>query len=1831
VTGIDELSAAGGQLSPQLTDRLGRQLEEWRRDLLAMDRRQRLLYFTHTRTASLELVAPELLAIESLVRAGRTPIEVPPSVDPDDPWDAAPPVPEDRLVVGNKTEVELRAALRRLDQQSQQVYADRGFWTLYLGLGMVQWLDPEDGRTVLSPLLLVPVTVRRSATHLPYEVRRTEDEVVVNPVLRQKLDRDFGVELPDDEEENRPDIGELLASVRDRVGSRPGWDVWPRAVMTTFSFHKEAIYKDLLEHEAEVAASPLVQLLALGPDAPAAGDYSFEPAPDEGIDDVVPPERLLSILDADGSQRKCILAAKDGRSFVMDGPPGTGKSQTIANIIVELAATGRSVLFVSEKAAALDVVRRRLREAGLDQFLLELHSHAATRKQVAQELGRALSSQVRAQHRFSAGDEASLVDARRRLTNYAVAMNEVRPGLGRTLHQVLGRLAELHRLSDLSISADAGWAKLDAAGLAVIQGLAGRLSRAWRPVTAGSEFLWRDLASADPEAGEVQGLARAAAAVAVESGALTDRLTAIDRDLGLGFAPSLPDARRRLAILELVHAWPSAPVGWLTTDLVALQQRAERLRTATVAHADATAELLRAAGPRWRELDGELAPVAGTLSRAGAVEWRPAADTPADVLARATAFLASSPSLLVRVEEDARRLAATFGMPTGGLSAVRAAELAELAGLGTGPARPEPAWINPAVQAALDESTRVLGELVGLVQQRERSLAAVFTRDALGLDLVALRTRFTESHRGFGRFSKQARDDRRTLKDATVARKVTKDVLARLDEAVAWQQLERTLSVREHEHAPLLGSYYRRTDTDFGRVAAAVRTAHRAVRLAGEDLNAAAVAQQLALGAAADPSAPIVAGRLAGALGEWRRELATTLGPGLAAEVAAVPLPDAAQWCADRFDELRPGAAAVQGVAEVARRPVTIEDAVDLLDRAAEITRSEAEILDSYDRDREMLGDGYAGLDTDWPSLTAALDWASRLQSLTAGPVSETVAQRLRSPTFSAGDLAPLLARWEQARDELVAGFTADRGGTLGQELAADLVAAAETAADMHRTAATDIDEWAQHVATWRGLAGAGFLSVLDDLARRRCDPSVVPDAIERAALEAWAAATVRADERLLPTRASDRDALVDQFRRLDRKLVDEAHAAVVTACSALRPRTATSRAAQVITREAEKKSRHKPIRQLLTEAGDIALRLKPCFMMSPLSVSQYLPPGIRFDVVIFDEASQVLPSDAINCVYRGRQLIVAGDQKQLPPTAFFARAVDDDVEDEDADLDRFQSVLDLCKAAGALPSLPLTWHYRSQHESLITYSNYRFYGGKLHTFPGAVFRAPDLGVEAVFAAGEYRRGGARDNPVEADKVVERILHHRREHPERSIGVVTFSGAQEDAVLAALERVPELSGLLADRDRLNGFFVKNLENVQGDERDIVIFSVGYGPDEHGKFTMNFGPLNREGGWRRLNVAVTRARRRVEIVSSFRSNDVGASLSEGVRHLKGYLDFAERGMAALSVDVNAGRGDAESPFEEDVLRVVGSLGYAAEPQVGAAGYRIDIGVKHPERPGSYLLAVECDGAAYHSARAARDRDRLREAVLRGLGWRIHRIWGLSWVRDRDGQIARLRAAIEDALAADTTVEPPPSREPDRLAAVVIEEADLGAVPEWAVPYRSGAGAPAGSTYPPDAPEARPYLRSYVERVLAIEAPVHEDLLLRAVRDDWGIGRIGNLIRSNLDKALSAARVDGSRVTRDDFGFYRIEGRRLRIVRVPADKASTRTVGQVPPEELDLSISYVVRDAVAVESDQVSLAVARLFGWGRQGGDIRAAVASSIFRLVAAGVLNPSGSTLRLADR
>lgn len=420
--------------------------------------------------------------------------------------------------------------------------------------------------------------------------------------------------------------------------------------------------------------------------------------------------------------------------------------------------------------------------------------------------------------------------------------------------------------------------------------------------------------------------------------------------------------------------------------------------------------------------------------------------------------------------------------------------------------------------------------------------------------------------------------------------------------------------------------------------------------------------------------------------------------------------------------------------------------------------------------------------------------------------------------------------------------------------------------------------------------------------------------------------------------------------------------------------------------------------------------------MMSPLSVSLFLKQEkFQFDLVIFDEASQIRTEDAVGAIVRGTQVIIAGDSEQLPPTSFFQTGN----QINETSKPTFDSVLE--EAQLILPERTLRWHYRSKHESLIAFSNAKIYNHNLITFPSTVEAKSNCGVEYIYVEnGCYDRGGKKHNEVEAQRVAELIMEEARVRSGRSLGVITFSEAQQQEVEKQLqylrEKEPELEEFF-EEGKPESFFIKNLENVQGDERDTIIFSIGYGKDESGTLSMNFGPLSRAGGYRRLNVAITRAKYNIKLVGSFLPEEMRLenSTSEGVTMLYSYLQYARNRIEYMKKEETFTKDSKfAAPFEESIYEYLVSHGYKVETKLGCSGYRIDLAVVHPAMEGHYVLGIECDGATYHAARTVRERERLRQTVLKDMGWNIYRIWSTDWIKNPFIEGQKLIEVIEEAI-------------------------------------------------------------------------------------------------------------------------------------------------------------------------------------------------------------------------
>lgn len=655
------------------------------------------------------------------------------------------------------------------------------------------------------------------------------------------------------------------------------------------------------------------------------------------------------------------------------------------------------------------------------------------------------------------------------------------------------------------------------------------------------------------------------------------------------------------------------------------------------------------------------------------------------------------------------------------------------------------------------------------------------------------------------------------------------------------------------------------------------------------------------------------------------------------------------------------------------------------------------------------------------------------------------------------------------------------------------------------------------------------------------------------------------------------------------------------------------------------------PIRKLFDAIPNLLPRLTPCMLMSPISVAQYFDANAaKFDLVVFDEASQMPTCEAVGAIARGTSVIVVGDPKQMPPTNFFTT---NNVDEENIEKEDLESILDDCLAL-SMPSHHLLWHYRSKHESLIAFSNARYYENKLFTFPST----DDLSSKVTFVKvqGYYDKGRTRQNHAEGKAIVDEIVRRLSDPTlsKKSLGVVTFSSVQQ---ILIDDMINEVFALRPDLERIalecpEPLFIKNLENVQGDERDVILFSIGYGPGEDGKVTLNFGPINRDGGWRRLNVAVSRARYEMKVFSTLTSDqiDLNRTGSEGVAGLKAFLAYAEKGKQALPV--RALKSDkTSSGFEYFLAAEIRKHGYEVHTHIGCSEYKIDICVVNPRNPSRYLLAILGDGKTYHAAKTSSDREIVQVEVLKMLGWNIFKVWSTAWWENPDKVLNDILSAIHKAeegisiesksvtfedpidvqLAVDENLrnndgaflhEPrPQNRSLQREYEVAVVEVVLCSSSEDFFMWRH-----------------REKIKSQILQVLEIESPITKSLLSKRVLSGWGITRLGSRIYTHFEILFSELRmkqtIDGDKIT-----YWKPDHQpeEYSVFRIATFEPHRRDADDLPVEEIANGIKEILANQISLSHSDLIKEASRLFGYFRIGTNVESAMTKGIQRTLNKG--------------
>ena len=1483
----------------------------------------------------------------------------------------------------------LNGKLNRLALAAKTSLAEQGVNNLFLTFGLLRWFESKDSEVpILSPLLLVPARLTRSSADSEWEVSLLEEEVMSNYCLSESLRSNFGIEAPPTDDESAFDENGFLATYlqtfRSRIGPHARWEVQDRCLLGAFGFQKVAMWQDLGRNENRVRAHAVCR--AVGGDDDAlrhGGDGLGAPSDAGSLDEQAPPKDTHHILDCDSSQQLAIEAVKAGSHLVLDGPPGTGKSQTIANVIAESLAHGKTVLFVSEKAAALEVVKRRLDDAGLGDFCLELHSHKANKRDVITKLGESLRLTP---ERYPSQDEelAELHRLRSQLNAYARALHRRRFALNLSAYHVHGRLAHVATAPNTRCPIH-DVTKVDASALAEVRQAIEALAKHEAVLFASETHPWRGCRAAfwsmDLEDDVRHHFSRLA-------DLLEKRVQSCAALADLGFLcrqPTLADLDGAVADATRALELPEMPASWFRDDprKVAAGYGALHGYAARFAAARQQLRAFRNEAIRdhdTKQLDRALAPD----------EWLGRVEPhPCSGLKSTRQHLASIADELKAVGERVRLLegaadyalgflhrvhdlqAGTITLDSFGRIAAAATTLSQLG-------RTDPAWFDAPTRKELRERASDFAHQFEQIAAERDVLSRKFTEAAFGPEA----TEVLAEVRGFNSFLRRMLPSWRRCRLRFMALyqvplpKSPAAILA--DAAKLYAHRARVEAYRNagRPYARVL-RWSEGTDFDWSALLAELG---RVDQLQALSPVPEPLAHLLSVEGGVDrSSAAAAAAALTSAQQAVRQALARlehvyrVRGDGTASHPATMPLGRLRGFLHDAEGAVRQRCRELDAVARLVKEGMDVplqqlREQFDLLGEARELhdkVRAIARALDpgivvtdelsgtEWAREAELAGRVVHALRGRWPLpghvLRVMIDPATRAAVQSA--VEASIASKTEALAESLSAVQKLFD-FEQNVSVGIIPADADVGQLVGW-----LRAQAAQVDSLH--------DWLQFCAAKVRLENFALNTILREMVEGAVPPKLAAAAFLKRFYRAWLDAASATEPALAGFRLDEHETLVERFRAVDQGIIDRSYERVrarLLADTTLRLDGWDAPASSergLLLREVNKRRRHLPLRQLFKQIPSLLLKLKPCMMMSPLAVSTFLDTDLlTFDLVIFDEASQVRPHDAICAIYRGKQLLVAGDQQQLPPTNFFERtggAIDTDEaeqEDEQEHSTRdFESILDVCVTL-RIPRRRLRWHYRSRRESLIAFSNHHFYDGELVTFPSCLDVHGDSGVRLEYVPGGRWQGGTSGgvNAVEAQRTAALVVEHAKRHPHQSLGVITMNQAQQLQVyeeLAKLRRMTPGGDEFFSEGNNEPFFVKNLENVQGDERDVMILTINYAKNAaSGTLSHNFGPLNKVGGERRLNVAITRARSRQIVVSSIRADDIDLSrtASNGARLLRSYLDFAERGPDALASEIqDNGDRDFDSEFEREVAHALAQQGLDVRRQVGCGSYRIDLAV------------------------------------------------------------------------------------------------------------------------------------------------------------------------------------------------------------------------------------------------------------------------------------------------
>lgn len=1728
------------------------------------------------------------------------------------------------------TSTGLQKRLLDLYTDARTLQEEQGINVLYLAIGYLRWRAPSTPQVDrFAPLVLVPVHLERGTAGEKFHLKWSGDDIEENLSLQLFFQREFGLRLPNIDDFETLDIDAYLASVEAMIEGRAQWGVLrDDAILGLFSFAKFMMYRDLdpqvWERLGGMEALPMLRGVV-------TDGFPGATLTEEGgkLDTIIPPEKMRHVVDCDSSQGLVVHDVLQGKNILVQGPPGTGKSQTIANIISAAVAEKKRVLFIAEKMAALEVVKRRLDHVGVGVACLELHSNKANKRSLLQELRQTLNLGD-PKGNSAAPIIEQLTDRRDLLNAHAERLHKPLPCAELTAYQVFGHLVRLRRLGyttqTLTLDDPTSWAPHEKEAR---EELLGELIERIETIGVPSKHAW--------------------------NGVQNDALLPNDRDRLIGMVAKLSTGLNHwVEVATTLHGALDLAAPTCLNDAGLAVLRAKALVATPAIGPDALQS------PIWDQphqsdyvietvesaKQASTAIAAKAEERALGMNWAPTTTVlrsliPTFVLSSELAALSASYGSLTRLIPDLTRLAQLLAEKNP-LTLDIALRLVAIAERATSiPELDREALVSHIWERGVDAVEDIVAAVEN-VQRAKNNLATVFRDAAWGIHIAELEsTRGQLSMRGtsvFRFFNGQWRHANQLIRSQLSNPKLPpKDVLQFLDMLLDARVSQKKIAEHDTEGLEAFGSDWQRerSDTSYLRgVVAWMRTLRplgMGVRERLADIEDRVLATEIAK-------------RVKPGLEELLRKFSPIHGVLVAAErnpwgeetlLERVPLSTISEKAAFWHS------AHSQTCSLIGSEELTIEQALEVISHIQHAQKTREHFDAVVMQGQSAFGPFWQGLDSKTLELREIATWMlnnpdlRQLASKVVDPKS-----LLEQAERASVDAQALAAEVTEVLVNLQ--FKGD-SESIRDPSSAPLLSLT-TQLSSWQEDPEGLRAWVAYLAIAKEVKRNGLGAIAEGLSNGTLATTHAMGVFELSYFEAVLEALVQRDRALASFDGQRQSQVVSSFANLDLQRMQLARYETVKAHHAQIPRQGgASGPTAVLIGEMSKKKGHLPIRQLMQRCAPAIQALKPVFMMSPLSVAQFLPAGaLEFDMLVIDEASQVQPIDALGAIARVKQLVVVGDERQLPPTRFFAKALGDgaDQDDDDAGAQAadVESILGLCRARG-LPERMLRWHYRSRHQSLIAVSNQQFYEGKLFIVPSPYTSEAGVGLRFHhMPEAAYDRGNTRTNPVEAKAVALAVLAHIRNTPRLTLGVATFSTQQRRAIMDELELLrrkhPETEGFFADHSS-EPFFVKSLENIQGDERDVIFISIGYGRDSQGHMTMNFGPVSRDGGERRLNVLISRAKSRCEVFTSITDEDIDPERGKGkgTFALKLFLNYARTGRLHLT---EQNRDVKHSVFELEVASALRARGYDLHTDVGIAGFFVDIAVSDLAKPGRYILGIECDGLSYRDAKSARDRDRLRETVLRDKGWQVYRLWSSDWFHRPEAELEKLIAAIERArIEADPFMEE--SHLTRRAVPINIESVDRGEFTEMSLtgtPEESDVESYVEASFPvPNAqfelhqlPAGR--MATFVRQIVEIEGPIHRSEIITRMRTLWGLQRAGSRIQQAVDEGIAAVIAQGQ-VKTINGNFLVVSGQELKVRdRTTVESVTLRRPEFLPPSEIDVAVLKVVRDNLGAKPEELVVIVSRQLGYKSTSPQLRRLILDQCDTLVRSNSLCQKGEMLIL---